>query len=153
MKTLLLSMIIVVLSGCSHGDKFTKSVPPLPWNISDMKVMEIEDIKRAGAQGQYIGRGNFIRNMLINELRQSGLLIIEDDSPHQLIVRIEGYNPSEKYVALSAQILDISTNRIIWNASISGSGGKTIEEVTQNVVREMVEAMVKREKPDWGKTL
>jgi hypothetical protein len=143
MKRLIaLSMIIVVLGGCGYGMRFMKSVPSLPSNISNLKVEEIED-KRMGKQEPYIERGSFVRNILINELRNSKRFGVDDNSPYHLIVKIEDYNASyQKYIALSAQVLDTSTNQIIWNASISGQSKKTIDEVTQNVVKEMVKSMV-----------
>jgi len=146
MKTLIAIgiLMIAVLSGCGSGVTFTKSVPPLPWNVVDLKVMEIEDIKSGG----YAGTGTFVRNVFIHELRRSGPVIIDDNSTNHLIVRIEDYNPSDKYIALSAQIVDISQKQIIWNASISGVGNKTIDEVTQTVVMEMVKAMSEGEKMD-----
>ncbi len=150
MKRLIaLSMIMAVLGGCGYGMKFTKSVPSLPSGISTLKIAEIEDIKRMGRRGEYIGRGSFVRNILINELRNSKRVGIDDNSPYQLIVKIEDYNPSyHKYIALSSQILDTSTNQVIWNASISGLSKKMIDEVTQNVVKEMVKGMVREEKAD-----
>jgi len=63
------------------------------------------------------------------------------------MVKIEDYRPSyHKYVALSATILDTSTNKAIWNASISGLSKKTIDEVAQNVIQELVKEMLGKEK-------
>jgi hypothetical protein len=127
--------------------QFTKSVPLVPSNVSSLKVTEIEDIRRVSRRGEYIGRGSFIRNILINELRNSKRFTIDENSPYQISVKIEDYRPSyHKYVALSATILDTSTNSIIWNASISGLSKKTIDEVTQNVIQELVKEMLGREK-------
>ena len=127
--------------------KFTKSVPLIPSAISTLKVMEIEDIKRTGRRGEYVGRGSFIRNILINELKTSGRIVIDDNSPYQLFVKIEDYNPSyHKYVALSVQILDTSNNQVIWNASISGLSKKTIDQVSEQVIKELVKDMVGKEK-------
>jgi len=127
--------------------QFTKSVPVVPSNVSSLKVAEIEDIKRVSRRGEYVGRGNFIRNILINELRNSKRFTIDEISSYQLSVKIEDYRPSyHKYVALSATILDTSTNQTIWSASISGLSKKTIDEVTQNVIQELVRDMLGKEK-------
>jgi hypothetical protein len=146
-RTVLLFLIIIVLTACGYGMQFTKSVPLVPSNVSSLKVTEIEDIRRVSRRGEYIGRGGFIRNILINELRNSKRFTIDENSPYQISVKIEDYRPSyHKYVALSATILDTSTNNIIWNASISGLSKKTIDEVTQNVIQELVKEMLGREK-------
>ena len=146
-RTVLLFLIIIVLTACGYGMQFTKSVPLVPSNVSSLKVTEIEDIRRVSRRGEYIGRGSFIRNILINELRNSKRFTIDENSPYQISVKIEDYRPSyHKYVALSATILDTSTNNIIWNASISGLSKKTIDEVTQNVIQELVKEMLGREK-------
>ena len=144
---ILFLIIILVLSACGYGMKFTKSVPVVPSNVSSLKVTEIEDIKRVSRRGEYVGRGSFIRNVLINELKKSKRFTIEENSSYQLSVKIEDYSPSyHKYVALSATILDTSANQIIWNASISGLSKKTIDEVTQNVIQELVKDMLGKEK-------
>ena len=147
MKRAVILFLIVLLSGCGYGMQFTKSVPLVPTNVLSLKVAEIEDIKRVSRRGEYAGKGSFIRNILINELRNLKRFVIEENSQYQLDVKIEDYRPSyHKYVALSATILDTSTNRPIWNASISGLSKKTIDEVTQNVVQELVKEMSGKEK-------
>ena len=85
--------------------------------------------------------------VFVNELRNSKRFIINENSPYQLTVKIEDYRPSyHKYVALSATILDTTTNQTIWNASISGLSKKTIDEVTQNVIQELVKEMLGKDK-------
>lgn len=143
MKRITILSVLFLLFACGYGMRITKSVPPLPSDVPGLKIGEIEDIRRIGRRGEYIGRGSFVRNILINELKTSNRVTIDDDSPYQLIVKIEDYNPSyHKYIALSAQILNTSTNQTVWNASISGLSKKPIDEVTQNVLREMVGEMV-----------
>jgi hypothetical protein len=142
MKKAIILLLVTLFAGCGYGMQFTKSVPSVPSNVLSLKVGDIQDIKRVGRGGEYIGRGSFFRNILINELRNSKRFVIDESSPYQLIVKIEDYRPSyHKYVALSATILDTSTNQTIWNASISGLSKKTIDEVTQNVIQELVREM------------
>jgi hypothetical protein len=142
MKRMAVLSVIFLLVGCGYGMRITKSVPPLPSDVSGLKIVEIEDIRRMGRRGEYIGRGSFVRNILINELKNSNRVTVDDDSSNQLIVKIEDYNPSyHKYIALSARILNTSTNQTVWNASISGLSKKPIDEVTQSVLREMVKEM------------
>jgi len=146
-RAIILSLVIIIFTACGYGMQFTKSVPVVPSNVSSLKVAEIEDIKRVSRRGEYVGRGNFIRNILINELRNSKRFTIDEISSYQLSVKIEDYRPSyHKYVALSATILDTSTNQTIWSASISGLSKKTIDEVTQNVIQELVRDMLGKEK-------
>jgi hypothetical protein len=145
-KTLILALIFL-LTACGYGMKYTKSISVVPSNVLRLKVAEIEDIKLVGRRGEYVGRGSFFRNILINELRNSKRFIIDDTSSYQLMVKIEDYRPSyHKYVALSATILDTSTKKAIWNASISGLSKKTIDEVAQNVIQELVSEMSRKEK-------
>ncbi len=152
MKKIAVLSAIFLLVGCGYGMRITKSVPPLPGDVSGLKIAEIEDIRTMGRRGEYVGRGGFVRNILINELKNSNRVTVDDDSSYQLIVKIEDYNPSyHKYIALSAQILNTSTNQTIWNASISGLSKKPIDEVTQNVLREMVKEMVGRMSPPPAK--
>lgn len=146
-RAVILFLIIIVLTACGYGMRFTKSVPVVPSNVLNLKVTEIEDIKRVSRRGEYVGRGSFIRNIFINELRNSKRFTIDENSSYQLSVKIEDYRPSyHKYIALSATILDTSTNQIIWSASISGLSKKTIDEVTQNVIQELVRDMLGKEK-------
>jgi len=147
MKRAVILFLIFLLSGCGYGMQFTKSVPLVPSHVSSLKVAEIEDIKRVSRRGEYAGRGSFVRNIFINELRNSKRFIIDENSPYQLTVKIEDYRPSyHKYVVLSATILDTTTNQTIWNASISGLSKKTIDEVTQNVIQELIKEMLGKEK-------
>ena len=146
-RGVILFLIMVVLTACGYGMQFTKSVPVVPSNVLSLRVTEIEDIKRGSRRGEYVGRGSFVRNILINELRNSKRFTIDENSSYQLSVKIEDYRPSyHKYVALSATILETSTNRTIWNASISGLSKKTIDEVTQNVIQELIKEMLGKEK-------
>jgi formylglycine-generating enzyme required for sulfatase activity len=102
MKKIIILILLILIAGCGYGMKITKSVPSLPSNISNLKVMEIEDFKRMGRRGEYIAGGNYLRNMLINELKNSKRFMINENSPYQLMVKIEEYKPSyHKYVALS----------------------------------------------------
>jgi hypothetical protein len=147
MKRAVVLSLIFILTGCGYGMKYTKSISVVPSNVSRLKVAEIEDVKLVGRRGEYVGRGSFFRNMIINELRNSGRFVIDDASSYQLMVKIEDYRPSyRKYVALSATIFDTSKNKVIWNASISGLSKKTIDRVAQNVVRELVKEMLEKEK-------
>lgn len=146
-RAVILFLIIIVLTACGYGMQFTKSVPLVPSNVLTLKVAEIEDIKTVSRRGEYVGRGSFVRNIFVNELRNSKRFIINENSPYRLTVKIEDYRPSyHKYVALSATILDTTTNQTIWNASISGLSKKTIDEVTQNVIQELVKEMLGKEK-------
>jgi hypothetical protein len=147
MKKAVILVLIFFLTACGYGMKYTKSASVVPSNVLRLKVAEIEDIKLVGRRGEYVGRGSFFTNILINELRNSKRFVIDEKSPYQLLVKIEDYRPSyHKYVALSATILDISTNQTIWNASISGLSKKTIDEVAQNVIQELVKEMLGKEK-------
>lgn len=147
MKRAVILFLIVLFGGCGYGMQYTKSITGVPSNVLSLKVTEIEDIKRVSRRGEYVGMGSFVRNILVNELRNSKRFIIDENSPYQLTVKIEDYHPSyHKYVALSAAILDTTTNQTIWNASISGLSKKTIDEVTQNVIQELVKEMLGKEK-------
>ena len=147
MKRAVILFLIVLLSGCGYGMQYTKSVPLVPSNVLSLKVAEIEDIKIVSRRGEYVGRGSFVRNIFVNELRNSKRFIIDGNSPYQLTVKIEDYRPSyHKYVALSATILDTTTNQTIWNASISGISKKAIDEVTQNVIQELIKEMLGKDK-------
>jgi hypothetical protein len=147
MKKAVILLLLILVGGCGYGMKYTKSVPLVPSNITSLKVAEIEDIKRVSRRGEYIGRGSFVRNILINELRNSKRFEIDENSPYRLVIKIEDYNPSyHKYVALSASISYTISKQTVWNASISGLSKKTIDEVTQNVIQELVKEMVGKKK-------
>lgn len=147
MKKALILVLVFFLTACGYGMKYTKSASVVPSNVLRLKVAEIEDIKLGGRRGIYVGRGTFFRNILINELRNSKRFVIDEKSPYHLIVKIEDYRPSyRKYVALSATVLDTSTNQTIWNASISGLSKKSIDKVTQNVIQELIKEMVGKDK-------
>jgi general stress protein CsbA len=147
MKRAVILSLIFILTGCGYGMNYTKSVSVVPLDVLSLKVAEIEDIKRVSRRGEYVGRGSFVRNILINELRNSKRFRVDENSPYQLTVKIEDYRPSyHKYVALSATILDTAKNQTIWNSSISGLSKKTIDEVTQNVIQELVKEMVGKAK-------
>jgi len=147
MKKAVILVLIFFLTACGYGMKYTKSISVVPSNVLRLKVAEIEDIKLVGRRGEYVGRGSFFGNILVNELRNSKRFVIDETSSYQLMVKIEDYRPSyHKYVALSATIFDTSRNKVIWNASISGLSKKRIDEVAQNVIKELVKEMLRKEK-------
>lgn len=147
MKKAAILLMITFVTGCGYGMQYTKSVPLVPSNVSSLKVVEIEDIKRLSRRGEYVGKGSFVRNILINDLRNSKRFEIDENSPYQLVVKIEDYNPSyHKSVTVSATIYYTISKQTVWNASISGLSKKNIDEVTQNVIQELVREMTGRQK-------
>lgn len=147
MKTITLVFLLFLIAGCGYGMQYTKKVPAIPHEALRLRVNEIVDFRVTGRRGEIIGKGDFVRNLLINELIESKQVKVDQDSGYRLAVKIEDYRPGyRKYIALSAHIVDSSTNRTVWNASISGLSKKGIDEVTQNVIRELVRDMISQEK-------
>jgi hypothetical protein len=142
---LFLFFLITFGWGCGYGMHYTKSIHPVPQAVSAIRVMDIEDAKvktRYGEEGS--GKTGFIKNILVNELLQTGKFTITDNAEHALYVKIDGYRAGyRKYIALSAKIVKTETNETVWGSSISGLSKSYIDEVITNTVKELVVEMTK----------
>lgn len=142
---LFLVLFIALIYGCGYGMHYTKSVYPVPPNIAVIKVMDVEDTKvrtRYGEEGS--GKTGFIKNILVNELLQSKKFRIDDRARYALFVKIDAYRAAyRKYIALSAKLVEVKTNKMVWGSSISGISKKYIDDVIKNTVQELVKEMTK----------
>ena len=143
--SLFLVFLITFVWGCGYGMHYSKSIHPVPQGVSAIRIMDIEDAKvktRYGEEGS--GKTGFVKNILVNELLQTGKVTITDNAEHALYVKIDGYRAGyRKYIALSAKIVEIKTNKTVWGSSISGLSKKYIDEVIKNTVKELVVEMTK----------
>jgi len=127
--------LIIFVVGCGYAMYYTKTITPVPSHITPLKVMEIKDVKVSG-------KANYVRSILLSELLASKRFTIDEHAKHHLIVSIDGYRAGyRKYIALSGQIVDASTNKVVWSAAISGVSKKYIDEVVKNVAMELVKEM------------
>lgn len=149
MKKISILFLLGLLTGCGYGMHYTKSVPPVPAEITHLKVAKIDEIKIVGRSGEITlqGKADFIRNFLVNEILSSGHFKMDDESIYELKVTINDYRSRyKKYISLNAQILDTSTNKVVWSGSISGLSKQIIDEVSKNTVKELVKDMAGKEK-------
>jgi hypothetical protein len=130
------------LAGCGYGMYYTKTITPVPSNINRLKVLEIKDVKVVTKYGEEGGKANYIRSILLADLLASKRFAVDENSNYHLILNIDGYRAGyRKYVALSTQILDTISNKVVWSAAISGVSKSYIDEVVKNVVDELVKEM------------
>ena len=142
MKKWFILFSLILISGCGYGMQYTKTIMPVPTNISHLKIMEIKDVMVMTKYGEEGGKATYIGSILLSELLNSKRFTVDEGSPYQLFVNIDEYRAGyRKYVALSAQILDTTTNKAIWSSAISGVSKKYIDEVCKNVVKELVRDM------------
>lgn len=142
---LLLIFFIAFTYACGYGMHYTKSVYPVPPNITVIKVMDVEDMKVKTRYGeQSSGKTEFIKNILMNELLQSKKFRIDDRARYALYVKIDAHKAAyRKYIALSAKLVEVETNKMVWASSISGISKKYIDDVIKNTVQELVSEMTK----------
>ena len=139
MKRLIIVALIVSFVGCGYGMYYTKAVKPIPQDISHLRVTGVKDIEVAGKGS---GKTNYVRSILLSALLDSKRFTVNENARHSLVVSIDGYQAGyRKYLALSAQLLDTSTDQVIWTGAISGVSKKYIDEVVKNVVLELVKEM------------
>jgi hypothetical protein len=133
LRSLLIIISLTFVFACGHTMKYSKSVPPIIDKISAVKVMDVEGCCRK----------DFIKNILIVELSQIKKIKIDDNAKYALHVKVDGYHPRyRRYIALTAKITDIETNKTEWVASISGVAGRIfIDEVIKNTINELVREM------------
>jgi hypothetical protein len=68
---------------------------------------------------------------------------MDEDSIYELKVSVNDYRSRyKKYISLNAKILDTSSDKVVWNGSISGLSNQVIDEVSKNTVKELVKDMV-----------
>lgn len=137
--------LLAFVWGCGYGMHYTKSTFPVPRNVSAIKVMDVKDIKVKTRQNEVSsGKTEYIKNILINELLLTKKFEITDDAEYALYVKIDGYRAGyRKYIALSAKIVEIETNKMLWGSSISGISKKYIDDVIRNTVKELVTEMAR----------
>jgi hypothetical protein len=145
MKKVIFLSLAIFVTGCGYGMKYTKTIATVPQAISDLRINDVEDIKTVTRHGEVgSGKAMCVKSMLMVELQNSPRFIMDEGAKHQLLVSIDGYKAGyRKYIALSAQILDTSSNKILWSYAISGISKKNIDEVIKNVVQELVKDMSK----------
>jgi len=142
MKRAIIITLIIFLVRCGYGMYYTKTITPVPSHITRLKLMEIKDVKVVTKYEEAGGKANYVRSILLSELLASKRFTIDEHAKHHLIVSIDGYRAGyRKYIALSGQIVDTSTNEVVWSAAISGVSKKYIDEVVKNVVMELVKEM------------
>jgi len=139
MKRLIIIALIASFVGCGYGMYYTKAIKPIPRDISHLKVTGVKDIKVVTKYGKGSGKANYVRSILLSVLLDSERFTVDENARYHLIVSIDGYRAGyRKYLALSAQLLDTSTNQVVWSGAISGVSKKYIDEVVKNVVLELV---------------
>jgi TonB family protein len=144
-KKVIFLLLVIFFTGCGYGMKYTKTIAPFPQAISNLKIIDVKDVKIVTRDGEVgSGKAMFVKSMLMAELQKSQRFNMDEGARHQLLVSIDGYKAGyRKYIALSAQILDTSSNKILWSSAISGVSKKYIDEVIKNVVQELVKDMSK----------
>lgn len=142
-KEIITSLMILSLIGCGgYKMYYTKTITPVPPNVSHLKLMEIKDVKVVTKYGEEGGKANYVKSILLAELLNSKRFTLDDRAQYHLQVNIDGYRAGyRKYIAMSAQIIDSSENKIVWSAAISGISKLYIDEVVKNVVSELVREM------------
>lgn|SRR4030042_1263882 len=143
MKKVIFLVLLIFVNGCGYGMKYTKTILPVPPAISNFGIIDVKDVKIVTKHGEIVsGKAMYVKSMLMAELQNSKRFNIDEGARHQLLVSIDGYKAGyQKYIALSAQILDTSSNKILWSSTISGVSKKYIDEVIKNVVQELVKDM------------
>jgi len=148
MRKAIILLFVFFISGCGYSMHYTKTIPPFPSDVSNLKVSDIKDLKILARHGEVgSGKAMYVKNILMVELQNSKRFTLDEEARHQLQVSIDGYRAGyRKYIALSGRLLDTSSNKIIWSSAISGVSKKYIDEVIKNVVQEFVEEMSGKEK-------
>ena len=133
LRSLFIILFVTFSCACGHTIQYSKSIPPVPETISVIKVMDVKGCCKT----------DFIKNVLIAELLQSQKLELRDNAKYALFVKVEGYYPRyRRYIALSAKITDIETDKTLWVASVSGMAGRVfIDQVIKNTVNELIREM------------
>jgi hypothetical protein len=85
-------------------------------------------------------RTDYIHSILMVELSKSGRIQVDDTSTYGLKVKVDGYHPSyRRYIALSAKIIDLKTDKAVWYSSISGiSARQFIDDLIKGTIVELV---------------
>ena len=130
LRSVLVVFFIVVTYSCSTKPHLTKTVPPVPKTISTIKIMDVEGCCRT----------DYIFSILMVELSKSGRIQVDDTATYGLKLKVDGYHPSyRRYIALSAKIIDLRTDKAVWYSSISGiSARQFIDELIKKTIVELV---------------
>ncbi len=135
LRSLLIVLFLTFVFACAspHAIKYSKTIYPINEKISAVKIMDVEGCCRT----------DFIKNILIAELLQTKKIKIDDNAKYALHVKVDGYHPRyRRYIALTAKITDIETNKTEWVASISGVASRVfIDEVIKNTINELIKEM------------
>lgn len=133
LRSLLIIVFITFICACGHTIKYSKLISPVPEAISVIKVMDVKGCCRT----------DYIKNLLTAKLLESQKFELDDDAKYALFVNVEGYHPRyRRYIALSAKIIDIKTDKVVWAASISGIASRVfIDEVITNTINELIREM------------
>ena len=133
LRSVLVVFFIVLTYSCSTKPHLTKTVPPVPKTISTIKVMDVEGCCRT----------DYIFSILMVELSKPGRIQVDDTSTYGLKVKVDGYHPSyRRYIALSARIIDLRTDKAVWYSSISGiSARQFIDDLIKGTIVELVKEM------------
>jgi hypothetical protein len=133
-----LAIIVVVAAifvsyACSTKAHYTKTISPVPKTVSTIKVVDVKGCCRT----------DFIRIIIADELSKSSRFVLDDNADYAIEVNVEGYHPSYKrYIALSARIMDLKTDKIIWRSAISGISPRLfIDDLIKNTIAELVKEM------------
>jgi len=133
LRSVLVVFFIVLTYSCSTKPHFTKTVPPVPPSITSLKIMDVEGCCRT----------DYIFSILMVELSKSGRIQVDDTATYGLKLKVDGYHPSyRRYIALSARIIDLKTNKAVWYSSISGiSARQFIDDLIKGTIVELVKEM------------